>query len=286
MAQKRLILLAACVLCWSFVTPAGAESGTTAVFSDLVVDSVVDGDVVVFAADLILTENARVSGDAIAVGGNVRVAAGAEVGRHVLAVLGSTEVSPTADVHGQVLSFSSLARLAQRPGVAPKSPRVSVAVRLLASGGWLLVVTGLAFLFPVRMRYGAWALRPLGFKVPALGFLVALTVIASLFAALGFGPAFGIPLIAGLMALFFTGKAVGLTVLSCVVGTAVLRRWLHHPLPISLEVFVGMLVLLALRFLPFAGEVLWSFLTVFALGACIAVVGVGPGGMLTEPAQP
>ena len=136
------------------------------------------------------------------------------------------------------------------------------------------------------MRYGAWALRPLGFKVPALGFLVALTVIASLFAALGFGPAFGIPLIAGLMALFFTGKAVGLTVLSCVVGTAVLRRWLRHPLPISLEVFVGMLVLLALRFLPFAGEVLWSFLTVFALGACIAVVGVGPGGMLTEPAQP
>ena len=256
MAQKRLILFTTCVLCWLVVTPAEAGPSETAVLSDLAVDGEVDGDVVVFGADLVLGANARVTGDAVAVGGDVRVASGAEVGRHVLAVLGSAEVSSTADIGGRVLSFSSLASLAQRPGVAPTSPRVSVAVRLLASGGWLLVATGLAFLFPVRMRYGAWALPPLGFKVPALGFLVALTVTASLFAALGFGPVLGVPLIAGLMVIFFAGKALGLTVLSCVVGSAVLRRWLHHPLPISLEVFVGMLALLGLRFLPVAGEAL------------------------------
>jgi hypothetical protein len=285
MAQKRLILFTTCVLCWLVVTPAEAGPSETAVLSDLAVDGEVDGDVVVFGADLVLGANARVTGDAVAVGGDVRVASGAEVGRHVLAVLGSAEVSSTADIGGRVLSFSSLASLAQRPGVAPASPRVSVAVRLLASGGWLLVATGLAFLFPVRMRYGAWALPPLGFKVPALGFLVALTVTASLFAALGFGPVLGVPLIAGLMVIFFAGKALGLTVLSCVVGSAVLRRWLHHPLPISLEVFVGMLALLGLRFLPVAGEALWSILTVVALGASIAVIGVGPGGVLSEPAR-
>lgn len=286
MAQKRLILLSACLISWSFfAVPAGADPARTAVLSDLVIDDPVDGDVVVFAADLVLGPNARVTGDAIAVGGDVRVAAGAEVGRHVLAVIGTAEVSPTSKVGGRVFSFSSLASLVQASDVNSSSPRVGFAVRLLASGGWLLVATGLAFLFPVRMRYAAWALPPLSYKVPALGFLVALTVTAAIVAALGFGPILGVPMIAGLSIVFFAGKAVGLTVISCAVGTAVLRRWLHHPLPISLEVFVGMLVLLALRFLPVAGEMAWSLLSVFALGASIAVIGTGPGEMVTEPAQ-
>ncbi len=286
MAQKRLILLSTFVICWSLSNaPAEALPSRTAILADLVVDGPVDGDVVVFAADLVLGENARVTGDAVAVGGSVQLEAGAEVGRHVLAVLGTTEVASGATVDGRVLSFASLASLSDVQGAGPSSPRVSVAVRLLASGGWLLVTTGLAFLFPVRLRYGAWALPPLSYKVPALGALVAVTVTASLVAALGLGPALGVPMIAGLMVLFFAGKAAGLTVLSCAAGSAVLRRWLHYPLPITLEVFVGMLVLLVLRFLPFAGETLWSLLSILALGASIAVIGVGPGETATDPAR-
>ncbi len=285
MAKNRLILLTSIVICWALIgVPAQAAPSRTAVLSDLVVDGPVDGDVVVFAADLILGENARVTGDAVAVGGSVRLESGAEVGRHVLAVFGTTEVSTGATVDGRVLSFASLASLADVPG-GPSSPRASMGVRLLASGGWLLVTTGLAFLFPVRLRYGAWALPPLGFKIPALGALVALTVTASLVAALGLGPALGVPMIAGLMVLFFAGKAAGLTVLSCAAGAALLRRWLHHPLPITLEVFVGMLVLLALRFFPVAGETLWSLMSIMALGASIAVIGVGPGETATDPTR-
>ncbi len=287
MAKNRLIFLTTLVICWSLGNaPVEAAPSLTAVLADLVVDGPVDGDVVVFAADLVLGENARVTGDAVAVGGSIRLEAGAEVGRHVLAVLGTTEVAAGATVDGRVLSFASLGSLAEHQGAGPSSPRVSVAVRLLGSGGWLLVTTGLAFLFPIRLRYGAWALPPLSYKVPALGALVALTVTASLVAALGLGPALGVPLIAGLMVVFFAGKAAGLTVLSCAAGAWVLRRWLHHPLPITLEVFVGMLVLLALRFLPFAGETLWSLLSIMALGASIAVIGVGPGEAAVDPARP
>ena len=286
MAQKPLALLTSFVITWSlFSAPVEAGPSQTAVLADLVVDGPVDGDVVVFAADLVLGGNARVTGDAVAVGGSIRLEPGAEVGRHVLAVLGTTEVSPGATVDGRVLSFASLANLSEIQGAGPSSPRVSVAVRLLGSGGWLLVTTGLAFLFPVRLRYGAWALPPLGYKVPALGALVALTVTASLVAALGLGPSLGVPLIAGLMVVFFAGKAAGLTVLSCAAGTFVLRRWLHHPLPITLEVFVGTLVLLALRFLPFAGETLWSLLSIMALGASVAVIGVGPDEAAADPAR-
>jgi hypothetical protein len=287
MAQQRLILATTIVIGWALCSvPAAAVPGRTSVLTDLVVDEPVAGDAVVFAADLVLGENARVTGDAVAVGGNIRVADGAEVGRHVLAVFGTTEISSGAVVKGRVLSFASLASLVQAPGSGPPSTRVSVAVRLLASGGWLLVTTGLAFVFPIRMRYGAWALPPLGYRVPVLGFLVYFTVIAALVAALGFGPALGIPLIAGLMVVFFAAKAVGLAAISAALGAALLRRWLHHPLPISLEVFVGTLVLLVLRFLPLAGETLWSVMSVVALGASIAVIGAGTDRTVADPVGP
>jgi hypothetical protein len=287
MAQQRLILLTTIVIgCALCAVPATAEPSRTAVLTDLIVDEPVAGDVVVFAADLILGKNARVTGDAVAVGGNIRIADGAEVGRHVLAVFGTTEVPSGAVVGGRVLSFASLASLVQTPGAGPPSTRVSVAVRLLASGGWLLVTTGLAFVFPVRMRYGAWALPPLGYRVPALGFLVCFTVIASLVAALGFGPALGVPLIAGLMVVFFAAKAVGLAVISAALGAALVRRWLHHPMPISLEVFVGTLVLLALRFLPVAGETVWAVMSVVALGASIAMFGAGTDRTVADPVGP
>ncbi len=287
MAQHRLILVATIVIGWALsAVPAAAEPSRTSVLTDLVVDEPVAGDVVVFAADLVLGENARVTGDAVAVGGNIRVADGAEVGRHVLAVFGTTEISRGAVVEGRVFSFASLASLVQAPGAGPPSTRVSVALRLLASGGWLLVTTGLAFVFPIRMRWGAWALPPLGYRVPALGFLVYFTVIAALVAALGFGPALGVPLIAGLMVVFFAAKAVGLTVISGALGAAILRTWLHHPLPISLEVFVGTLALLMLRFLPVVGETLWAVMSVVALGASIAVIGVGTDRTVTDTVGP
>jgi hypothetical protein len=158
-------------------------------------------------------------------------------------------------------------------------------MRLLTAGGWLLVTTGLAFLFPTRMRFGAWAVPTLGIKVPALGIMVLLTAGASLIAALGLGPSLGVPLVAALMVIFFVGKSVGLTVLGCWIGTTVLRRWFNHPLPISLEVFVGVLTLHALRFLPFAGETLWNLISLVALGASIAVVGVSTDPLRTEPSN-
>jgi hypothetical protein len=216
-----------------------ADSGRTAVLSDLKIDESVVGDVVVFGADLELGPEARVEGDAVAVGGSIRVAKGAVVTRHVVAVFGEAEVPMDADIGGKVLCFSSLATLLSTSSVREPSFHADFSMRLLAAGGWLLVTTGLAFLFPTRMRYGAWAVPSLGIKVPALGMMAGLTVFASLIATLGLGPVFGVPLVGGLMVVFFVARAVGLTVLGCWIGAMVLKRWVRHPLPISLEVFVG-----------------------------------------------
>jgi hypothetical protein len=286
-AERRLSRFATILLLLS-VIPGAAEAapGQTATLTDLEVNGFVDGDAVVFGADLILGENAVVTGDAVAVGGDLRVAEGAEVGRHAVAVFGRAEVSTGADVGGRVLSFASLANLAQGSETQGRSLRVTFAMRLLTSGGWLLVTTGLAFLFPIRMRYGAWAVPVAGLKIPALGLLVGLTVVASLVAALGLGSGLGVPLVAALMVAFFAAKAIGLTVLGCFVGNSVLGRWIHHPLPISLEVFVGVMVLLAVRFLPMAGETMWNLISLFALGASISVIGVPADTVRPEPSHP
>jgi len=273
-AQRRLIRLAVLLFLLTLSNVGEAAPGRAAVLSDLEVNESVEGDVVVFGADLVLGAQARITGDAVAVGGNVRIVPGADIGRNVVAVFGVVEIDGNAEIGGRVLSLSSLASLATGAGVAERPHRVSFAMRLLASGGWLLVTTGIAFLFPIRMRLAAWSVPAFGVRIPAVGLMIALTVVVSLLAALGLGPALGVPLIAALMVVFFIAKSLGLTVFGCVVGTWVLRRWVRHPLPISLEVFVGVLVLLALRFMPVLGETLWTLISVIALGASITVISV------------
>ncbi len=274
MAQRSLIRISALLflLGISFVNNAGA--GQAAVLKDLHIGHPVEGDVVVFGADLYLEPGTRIEGDAVAIGGDVIVSRDVEVDGHVVAVLGHVEVSRDATVGGRVLGYSSLASLGGASPVSGDPRQVDFSMRLLTAGGWLLVTTGLAFLFPVRIRFGAWAVPTFGFKILALGLLLGLTVVASVVAALGFGPALGVPLVASLMIIFFAAKAVGLTVLGCWLGGAVLERWFHHPMPISLEVFVGLLILLALRFTPVVGENLWTVISLTALGAAIAVAGI------------
>jgi hypothetical protein len=262
-----------------------ADSGRTSILSDLRIDDRVVGDVVVFGADIELGPDARVEGDAVAVGGDIRVAKGAVVTRHVVAVFGGVEVPKDADIGGKVLCFSSLATLLSTSSVRESSLHTNVSMRVLAAGGWLLVTTGLAFLFPTRMRYGSWALPSLGIKVPALGMMAGLTVFASLIAALGLGPVLGVPLVGGLMVVFFVARAVGLTVLGGWIGVMALKRRVRHPLPISLEVFVGVLVLLAVRFLPVIGETIWTLISLVALGASIAVLGVSTDHWRAEPSS-
>lgn len=282
MAQRPVARLVLTLL--AIALPGGNvfASARTSVVNDLEINEAVSGDVVVFSANLELGPMAQIDGDAVAVGGSIRLAEGAVVSGHVVAVFGEIHVPPGTKVGGRVLPFSSLASLLPAPSGQRPTLRASVSMRLLTAGGWLLVTTGLAFLFPARMRYAAWAVPVLGLRIPALGIMAGFTVMAALIAALGLGPGLGVPLVAALMVVFFVAKAVGLTVLGCWIGTAVLHRLVHHPLPISVDVFVGALILIALRFLPFIGETLWNLVSLVALGASIAVAGVSPDVMRVE----
>jgi hypothetical protein len=200
----------------------------------------------------------------------------------VVAVFGSVEVDPGAVVDGRVLAYASLASLASEVTNRGGPLSANFSMRLLAAGGWLLVATGLAFLFPVRFRYASWAAQALGLRMVAAGLLIGLTVVAAVIAMLGLGPLLGVPLVAAMMIVSFVAKAAGLTVLGCWLGRTTLRPMLPHPLPITLEVFVGLLVLLALRFVPFVGELLWMLVSLAALGASIVVASISPGTASAE----
>jgi hypothetical protein len=278
------LTVALIVVAAAAAAPGAAATPRTTVFNDIVVNERIDGDVVAFEADVLLGPSADVEGDVVVISGDLRVDANARVGRHVLTIFGTLDVAPEARVDGRVLAFSSLSSVLLRPG--QETPlHVNLAVRLLTSGGWLLVTTALAFGWPSRLRYGVWVLPRLGFEVAALGLAAAITFFAAVVAVLGLGPAIGVPLAASLTLGFFALRAIGLTVAGGFLGAAILRRIGARAMPLTLEVFVGVLVLLIVRFLPLLGGVVWSAVAIVALGTGIMALATGgAGGRVTTTA--
>ncbi len=271
MATQRLKFTVVFVIAIAVGQVAYALPPRTTVFNDIVVNEPVSGDVVAFEADVHLGPLADVDGDVVVVGGNLRLDDRARVGRHVLAIFGDVEVAPGAVIEGRTLAFSSLSSVALRPGNSAPL-QVTLAVRLVTSGGWLLVTTALAFGLSSRLRYGVWVFPQLGFRVLVLGLAAGVTFFAALVAVLGLGPALGVPLSAAMTVVFFAVRAVGLTVVGGYLGGVLLRRVWLRPLPLTLEVFTGVFTLLVIRFLPLIGGLTWSICSIAALGTGIIVL--------------
>jgi hypothetical protein len=173
---------------------------------------------------------------------------------------------------------NSLAGLTLEPGSQADLPFLTVALRLLGFGGWLFATTLLAALFPYRLRHGTWLLGNLGLRVVALGAITFVTLIAALVAVLAFGPRVGVPLAAVVFVGFLVAKAVGLTVLGARLGSTVLSAVWSRNYPLTTAVFVGVALMLGLRLLPFVGGIVWTALSIAALGAGIFALALVPNG--------
>jgi len=244
MASRRLTVALAVLILGA--VPAAASPQHVAFLTDLTVDGPVDGDVVAFAGDVILGPNARVTGNVVAFHGTVHRHAGARV-------------------DGRALAISSFAGF-DIVQAGQTDPRFGPAVVLLSMGGWLTAATLLAFLLPGRLRYGVWLFPHLGVKVVVVGVLLYLTFVAACVAALGFGARLALPLIVTLVVAFLAAKAVGLTILGGTLGSWMLRVIRAAP-PLTLEVVVGVTVLLLVRFLPVVGGLVWEGISIVAVGA-------------------
>jgi hypothetical protein len=266
MATPRLIGAAvlSCLVI-AHASPAPAASGRAAALAEIEVNEVVDGDVVALGGDVVLGPDASVHG-------------------HVVAVFGEVRRHPGAQVDGRVIALSSLAELRLAPE-GEQAAHLQIAVRLLGAGAWLLATTLVAFFLPGRVRFGVWLVPTVGLKILVLGVLVFITLYAALVAFVGLGPTLGVPLVGALMVASQIARAVGLAVLGAALGGPLLARIVHRPLPVTVEVFVGVSLLLALRFVPVAGEVVWTGLSVVALGAAVFTVALAPNRRAAEPAS-
>ncbi len=254
MVAWRLIFLVALAAVASFVIPAeAANEGRIATLSSIVVDDAVDGDVVTIGGDIELRAGARISG-------------------HVVAIFGSVVRREGALVEGRVLAVRSLASLTLEPEAGRQNASLVLAVRLLTVGGWLLVTTLLALLFPYRLRYGAHMMNALGIRVLVLGATAFVTLIAALVAMLGLGPSLGVPLAIVVILAFLAAKAVGLAVLGAHLGSSLFAKVSTIRLPLTVSVFIGVSLMVAVRFIPLVGGVIWTGLSVAALGAGLFVV--------------
>lgn len=264
-------LLRALLLAGVFALGLGVASAADAadVFrlaTDLEVNGRVAGDVVVVAGDLYLGPEAQVEGDAIA-------------------VLGFVHRQDGASVAGKVIALPSLASL--EPAAADvSSPGLRIGLFMIVAGLWLLVTTGLAVVRPAAMRRATRGLAGSGPRMVALGALALATLFAALVAVLGLGPEWGVPLAGTLMVIFVVFKAIGLAVGGAVIGRVVLRRAPAITGSVSIEVFVGVLVLLLLRLVPVVGGFLWGLVSIVALGVGVfSAVTVGSAALTHAPAD-
>jgi hypothetical protein len=113
--------------------------------------------------------------------------------------------------------------------------------------------------------------------------MVAITLFAALVAAIGIGPGLGMPLAAAIALLFLVVKAAGLAILGGGLGSRLLARFVRRPLPLTAEVFVGVMLILMLRFVPVLGAVVWTAVTIVALGAGVFAVALAPQRDAAEP---
>jgi hypothetical protein len=224
-----------------------------------------------------LSVNDEVDGDVVVIGGDVHLGAQARVRGHVVSVYGTITVDAGAQVEGRVIALSSLSNPTLRSIDGVPDRGLAMAIRLTTAGVWLLATTLAAFLFPRRLRYGVWILPSLGIKALVLGVLVAVTLVAALVAVVGMGPTIGVPLAIVVAAVFLAVKAAGLATLGGGLGAALTRRVMPGRwVPLTAEVFVGVMVMMMVRFLPLVGGFAWSVLTVVALGIGVLVVAMAP----------
>jgi len=259
-SPRRLIPIVAISWCLAHPVAAEATQGRVAALESLRVEDSVEGDVVVLGGDVTLGRDAHVTGHVVAVFGTVRLEEGAQVG-------------------GRVVAVRSLARLTVDPRLQQELPWLSLGLRLLTSGLWLVAVTLLAWLLPRWLRSGVGVLEGRSLRVLALGGVATLTCFAAMVAVVGLGPTLGLPLSVALLVVFLVARAVGLAVIGGAVGSRLRRPVLPRSLPLSVDVLVGTALILVLRFAPVVGGALWSVVSVAAFGVGVmALIIAGEEG--------
>jgi cytoskeletal protein CcmA (bactofilin family) len=286
-------VLLATLLLWLAAVPAGADSRVDArreaalrieagsvahqlvgVGRDVIVAGEAREDVA--AVNGSVAVSGRVTGDVIVLRGNVRLAPTARVGGDVFVVGGTVRASPGARIGGRMVSYpnasSAWLTLLEGPTVG-----LGFTSRLVLGAKLALMASWAALLLLFFAASGRQVMETAGGvqREPFRSFFVGLTGIVCLLLTGLFFSAFtrgviGVPLVVLVVLLLLVLKLWGMVAVFYALGDWICRHLLRRRFRPLNAATVGLLVLGAVKFLPWFGVLAWTTATLIGVGAALS----------------
>lgn len=241
-------------------------------------DVIVDGEVLtdVAALDGSVDVSGRVNGDVVVLRGDVRLASTARVGGDVFVVGGTVRTHGGAQVGGRMVSYptasSAWLTLLEGPSIG-----LGFASRLVLGTKLALVAAWAALLLLFFAASGRQVLETAdgvrrepfrSFFVGLVG-LVCLVLTGLFFSAFARG-VIGVPLLVLVVLLAMVLKLWGMVAVFYALGEWISRRLLRRRFRPLNAATLGLLVLGAVKFLPWFGVLAWTTATLIGMGAALS----------------
>ena len=241
-------------------------------------DVIVAGEVLtdVAALDGSVDVSGRVTGDVVVLRGDVRLAPTARIGGDVFVVGGSVRAAHGAHVGGRMVSYPTASHawltLLEGPSIG-----LGFASRLVLGTKLALVAAWAALLLLFFAASGRQVLETADGvrREPFRSFFVGLTGVVSLVLTGLFFSAFargiiGVPLLVLVVLLALILKLWGMVAVFHALGDWLSRRVLRRRFRPLNAATLGLLVLGAVKFLPWFGVMAWTMATLIGIGAALS----------------
>ena len=241
-------------------------------------DVIVEGEALddVAALDGSVAVSGRVSGDVVVLRGDARLAPTARVGGDVFVVGGTVHAAPGAQIGGRMVSYPNASNawltLLEGPAIGLGfASRVVVGAKLALLAAW----AALLLLFFAASGRQVLETADGVQREPFRSFFVGLTGIVCLVLTGLFFTAFargviGVPLLVLVVLLGVVLKLWGMVAVFYALGDWVCRRLLRKRFRPLNAATVGLLVLGAVKFLPWFGVLAWTTATLIGVGAALS----------------
>lgn len=234
-----------------------ALSDVAALDGSVDVSGQVTGDIVVLRGDARLASTARVTGDVFVVGGTIRAARGAHIGGRMVSYPKASNAWLTL-LEGPSIGLGFASRLV-----------LGAKLALLASWAALLLLFFAASGRQVLETAGGVQREPFRSFFVGLTGIVCLVLTGLFFSAFARG-LIGVPLLVLVVLLAMVLKLWGMVAVFYALGDWVCRRVLKRRFQPLNAATVGLLVLGAVKFLPWFGVLAWTAATLIGIGAALS----------------
>jgi hypothetical protein len=241
-------------------------------------DIEVDGDALADVAALngSVLVRGRVKGDVIVIGGNARLGPRAAVDGDISVIGGVIQVDPGARIGGRSVAYPNasptLTTLLEGPslGLSGASPLV-LGAKLALLAAWAALLLLLFAASGRQMLETAEDVR----REPFLSFFTGLTgvaalVLTALALTIFLGGLAWAPMLALVALLLLVLKLWGMVAVFYALGDWVALRLLHRNLRPLNAATLGLLLMGAIKFLPYVGVWVWTAATLIGIGATLA----------------